>query len=212
MNDLSIGTDDYRVLEYARLVDPEVWPGCGDPEVNAVTAPRLKFSIEAGYRIAVHEGGVTDPTDVVARLSTALGLSDLQNGLRRPVGVDEAELASMAAVLMDEPEDTGVGVAKHSEWREGEGFTRPLPWNLPDTGLADALASVRKPTFLAETTRIVEKIRQGSRPFVLDKGSDRIDLDEQDVDPDRDPDPDHDPEAGISHVGDDDEGQHHEEP
>lgn len=184
MDHSAIGADDHRVVAYARLVDPAAWPDGVEPEVNPVTAPRLRFSLEAGYRIACHEGGVPDPTDVVGRICHELGLHDGGAPLQTIPGIDPSELASLAAILMGQ---TGDG-QEHAD----------------DAPAVDAAAAADGPD-------IEEVVLRKSGPAApeeegvvgADSAGDRHDEDEID--------PDHDPEAGISHVGDADEGQYHEE-
>lgn len=95
-----IGADDDRILQYARLVDPDAWSAHDDPGSRAIVRARIRFSLEAGYRISLHEGGVADPTDVVSRLSMALDLHDTVSGLQIPSGIDLSELAALAETLM----------------------------------------------------------------------------------------------------------------
>lgn len=183
MDQSAIGADDHRVVAYARLVDPAVWPEGVEPEVNPVTAPRLRFSLEAGYRIACHEGGVVDPTDVVERLCLELGLDEGTAPLQTISGIDPAELASLAAILM--------GQAGDGE-EDGDAAPTGDTASTPDDADADEVVLRRPESAVPE-----------------EEGADAPDSPEDDSDEEIDP--DHDPEAGISHVGDADEGQYHEE-
>jgi len=181
MDQSAIGADDHRVVAYARLVDPAVWPEGLGPEVNPITAPRLRFSLEAGYRIACHEGGVVDPTDVVERLCIEIGLDDEAAPIQTIPGIDPAELASLAAVLMGQTGDD----------EDAEAAPTPASGPASEDEDADEVVLRRPGTAMPD--------EDGA------DGHDGADDTEDEIDPD------HDPEAGISHVGDADEGQHHEE-
>lgn len=184
MDQSAIGADDHRVVAYARLVDPGAWPEGVEPEVNPVTAPRLRFSLEAGYRVACHEGGILDPTDVVGRICLELGIDDGVAPLQTVPGIDPAELASLAAILM--------GGA------EGD----------RESGDVDQAAETASASSEDDSDEVVLRRAGPAEPDEAvgheeGDGGDEAGVDEID--------PDHDPEAGISHVGDADEGQYHED-
>jgi len=180
MDQSAIGADDRRIVAYARLVDPAAWPEGVDPEVNPVTAPRLRFSLEAGYRIACHEGGVLDPTDVVGRICLDLGIDDGVASLQTVPGIDPAELASLAAILMG----------------GAEGDQEP--------GDVEQAAETASASSEDDSDEVVLRRPAQAEPDEV-VGAEENDADVDGIDPD------HDPEAGISHVGDADEGQYHEE-
>jgi len=189
MDQSAIGADDHRVVAYARLVDPAAWPGSDEPEVNPVTAPRLRFSLEAGYRIACHEGGVLDPTDVVGRICFELGLVDDTAPLQTVPGIDPAELASLAAILMGEAE----GGPEPGDMESDETASA-----VPGDDFDEVVLRKPAPVKPEESAGTGKEVGADEETGVDEAGVDEID-------------PDHDPEAGISHVGDADEGQYHEE-
>lgn len=182
MHEDTIGADDYRILVYARLIDPEVWPQDEDPEVGPLTAMRLRRSLEAAYRIAEYQGDLVDDSDIVGRLGVALGLDDPAPPLSLPDGIDRDAAAGLVALLMGEPAE-------------------------PDAGMASADEDGPKEDYPAESAVPIDG---EDEPGIVedDEVTLRNDLQPSDSE---DVDPDHDPEAGISHVGDADAGQYHEE-
>ena len=168
MSASNIGADDYRILTYAKLIDPEIWPEGEDPEVNAQTAVRLKRSLEAAYRIASHDQNLVDPTDIVGRLCLELGIDDHPSGLPMLQDINPEEAENLIAILM--------GNIPPSEKSEAD---RPH--------ISTSLSEVEEPH--------EDPNEQDHVPLVEDYSLD----------------PDHDAEEGISHVGDADEGRHHED-
>lgn len=168
MHDQDIGVDDYRILTYARLIDPEVWPRDEDPEVGPLTANRLRRSLEGAYRIASHQGDLVDRSDIVGRLAGELGLDDPLPVLALPGALAPSEAADLVAILLSGGSSTS-----------DEPFTTPLHLQPQEEAEGD------------------EGLQDHDEPAPEDTMDDV--------------DPDHDPEAGISHVGDPDEGQHYEE-
>lgn len=196
MDHLEIGADDYRILTYARLIDSDVWPVDQDPEVTPLTSHRLKLSLEAAYRIACHEGGVADPTDVVGRLSDALGISVGSPPIELPAGMDHERLSSFAALLMGEGHEDDAAEQSGTSLGGGVFEARAEDTESNQASEDDATTHVAR-----------DEVESGELDAIADSVSGAgIDLDVED-----DPDPDHDPEKGISHVGDADEGQYHEE-
>lgn len=187
MDHSAIGADDHRVIGYARLVDPAAWSDSEIPEINPVTAPRLRFSLEAGYRIACHEGGVADPTDVVERICLDIGLSGAVPGLQLLPGIDAEQLASFAAILTGDEDEPADG---------------------PDVLPAEAgLPAEARSEEDDDEVPLRREPPSHAGPENNGSGGENLPVDEDEDEPD----PDHDPEAGISHVGDADEGQYHEE-
>jgi hypothetical protein len=91
---------DRRILAYARLIDPEVWPEGGIPPATSATASRIRRSLEAACRIAVHEDVVSDPAAALASLRRETGLEDEGPGPELPGGTDGRETSRLVAILL----------------------------------------------------------------------------------------------------------------
>ncbi len=169
-------SDDSRILTYARLIDPDVWPEDGEPAMEATASVRIRASLEAASRIALHEGVVSDPSEAVDRICMAIGLAGSMPTLMPPIGMDLAELASLASTLM----------------------------NGGDEDDAHPIATVPEEPSRAPCIQEDETLEPAGR-------MDAHEAENEEDDAVVEVDPDHDPEAGISHVGDADEGQYHEE-
>ncbi|MFZ3481728.1 hypothetical protein [Sphingomonas sp. 3-13AW] len=185
MHDDPVGADQHRVLVYAQLIDPEVWPANGSPRVDPLTAGKRKRTLEAAYRIAEHEGHLAQENDILHEILTELGLDDAPGTVTFPAGFDLADAAGIIAILTGDDSVDCRGVDNPTLTEEEAAREDDRAHVHPD-----------RPGAVFREDEIATEADPGSEIGQAD-----TDLG----------DPDHDAELGISHVGDADEGEYHEE-